>query len=507
MSGTVARGSVARGAGRVPPIRQTVLRVAFVIGLLYVTLGAGLTYWQVLKADDLTADPGNPLVLAARRNARPGRILDVRGKVLVDNVRAADGSNLRRYREPSFGSVIGYRSTRFGTAGLERSYDAQLVGLMPENPLDRLLRKFQPDPYRPQDIVLGIDSRLQEKAAQLLGDRRGAVVAIEPSTGQILALVSTPTYDANTIVDPKKGAAAFRRLQKDPEKPLLDRSTLGRYVPGSVFKVVTAIAGLGSKAITPSTVFPDQPAEEETGFQVGGFTITDGHHPQTGDKALALDAATAVSCNIYFANVGLEVGGAGLAEWAGRLGFGSTIPFDLPVVPSIVTTGSGPDGGFADDVEVANAAFGQAETFATPLQMALVAATVANRGVLMEPRLVVELRDRGGVAYPRPPVVWRQVMDAADADEVAGAMRYAVESTLGRPYAGAAKVPGVRTAGKTGTAQVGGSAKPHSWFIGFVPADNPKIAVAVIIENGGAGATGAAPLAGDLMEYALKLTP
>jgi peptidoglycan glycosyltransferase len=495
------------GTGRVPPIRRSVLRAALVLGAVYVALAIGLSYWQVLEADNLTSDPGNPLVLAARRNAQPGRILDVRRTVLVDNVQAADGSTIRQYREPSFGSVIGYRSLRFGTAGLERTYDAQLVGLMPPDPLGRLFRKLQPDPYRPQDIVLGIDARLEVKAAQLLGDRRGSIVALEPSTGRVLAMVSSPTYDANTIVDPKTGAAAFRRLQKDPATPLLDRSTQGRYVPGSVFKIVTAIAGLGSRAITPSTVFPEQPAEEKTGFLVQGFTVTDGHHPQTGSEALSLDAATAVSCNIYFAKVGLLVGGAGLAEWAARLGFGSAIPFDLPVAPSLLTSGSGPEGGFRDAVEVANAAYGQAETFVTPLQMALVAAAVANRGVLMEPRLVVELRNRNGEGYPRPPVVWRQVMDPTVAQEVAAAMRYAVESPLGRPYAGAAKVPGVATAGKTGTAQLGGSAQPHSWFIGFAPADNPQVAVAVLVENGGSGATGAAPLAGQLMAYALSLGP
>jgi penicillin-binding protein A len=498
-----ARGGGTSGRGA-PPIRTTLLRITLVFILAYTGLGAGLTYWQVVRAQDLTIDPANPLVQAAEQGAIPGRILDSRGTVLVDTVSDAKGNPLRRYHDASLGPVIGYRSSRFGTAGLERAYDAQLVGLAGQSLVDQFLRKFRAGGASPSDLVLGIDDRLQQKAADLLGDRKGAIVALDPTTGRILAMVSAPGYDANDIVNPTTGTKAFRALQQDAATPLLDRVTQGRYVPGSVFKIVTAIAGLGSGAISAKTTFPDQPAEEKTGFLVQGYRVRDGHHAETGSTPVDFPTAVEVSCNIYFAHVGLKVGGPGLVDWAGRLGFGAAIPFDLPTVPSQVTNGSGPDGGFRDEVELANASYGQAETFVTPLQMALVAAAVANHGVLMVPQLVTATVDASGT-HQRSPETWRTVIDAPDAATIAAAMQQAVEGQLGREFAGAAKVPGVPTAGKTGTAQLGGTGEPHSWFIGFAPANAPKIAIAVIIERGGAGATQAAPLAGDLMQAALAL--
>lgn len=492
-----------RGA---PPIRASLLRVALALGLCYASLGLGLSYWQVIRSDDLTRDPGNPLVQAAQRDAVPGRILDARGTVLADSVRGADGSVQRRYRDATLGPVIGYRSPIFGTAGLERAEDATLVGLGTESPVDLLLRKFRSGgPYHPQDIVLSIDLRLQRRAAQLLGDRHGAIVALDPTTGRVLAMVSTPGYDPNTIVDPETAPAAFARLRADPGSPLLNRATQGLYVPGSVLKVVTSVAGLGSGAINPDTSFPDQPGEEANGFLVDGYRVRDGHHPFTDSLALGYSQALEVSCNIYFAHVGLLLGGAAFADWASRLGFGAPIPFDLPTAASQVTNGGGQDGGFKDRVELANAAYGQAETLVTPLQMALVAATVANGGVLMRPQLVTETRDASGARHPRDPETWSRVIDNGTAGVIGGAMQQAVEGQWGRLFAGAAKVPGVPTAGKTGTAQLGGTGEPHSWFIGFAPVQSPRIAVAVLVEQGGSGASQAAPIAGALMTYALSL--
>jgi cell division protein FtsI/penicillin-binding protein 2 len=204
--------------------------------------------------------------------------------------------------------------------------------------------------------------------------------------------------------------------------------------------MVTAVAGLGSDAITPETVYPTQPAEEKTGMPVEGFKVRDGHHPQTGDEALALTDATAVSCNIYFAHTGLNVGGDPFLAWGARLGFGEAIPFD---VPTAVSTLDGGDG-FVDDVELANAAYGQGQAQATPLQMALVAATIAERGALMTPHVVDGLRASDGSIDRVEPSLWRQVIDRGRAESIARAMRAAVESRLGRPYAGKAKIPACR---------------------------------------------------------------
>ena len=276
-----------------------------------------------------------------------------------------------------------------------------------------------------------------------------------------------------------------------------DRAISGLYAPGSVFKIVTAIAALDSGAIDASTVFPEQPAAEATGLLVNGFRVRDGHHPQTGSAQLDLARATEVSCNIWYALAGLRTGGGRLVEEAAKVGFGAPIPFDLPTAVSRVTSGDGSaPGGFTDDTELASAAFGQGETFVTPLQMALVAATVANDGVLMRPHLVTAITGDGPGARTIGPEIWRRVMAEDDARMLKAAMEQAVEGDLGRLFTSGAAVPGVPTAGKSGTAELGGTGEPHSWFIGFAPVEHPSVAIAVLVERGGRGGERAAPLAG-----------
>jgi peptidoglycan glycosyltransferase len=193
-----------------------------------------------------------------------------------------------------------------------------------------------------------------------------------------------------------------------------------------------------------------------------------------------------------------------MIEYAERLGFGGPIPFDLPTAPSQVTGGDGDaPGGFVDDVELANAAYGQAETFVTPIQMALVAATVANGGELLRPRLVTDIVSQDGSRREIGPSSLGRVIDQDDAAAIRAAMVEAVEGDLGQQFTAGARIPGVLTAGKSGTAELGGSGEPHSWFIGFAPADQPRVAIAVIVEQGGRGGEAAAPIAGDLMAFYL----
>jgi peptidoglycan glycosyltransferase len=214
-----------------------------------------------------------------------------------------------------------------------------------------------------------------------------------------------------------------------------------------------------------------------------------------------------VSCNIWYALTGLETGGEDLIRYADRMGSDATLPFEVPTAVSQVTNGDGSaPGGFADDVELANAAYGQAETFVTPLQMALVAATIANDGALMRPRLVTTMtgRDRSRTFGPER---MAQVIDAPVARDINRAMVAAVEGDLGRRFTPGAKVRGVTTAGKSGTAELGGTGEPHSWFIGFAPAEAPTVVIAVLVEQGGRGGEAAAPIAGDLMTRYLRAAP
>jgi len=323
---------------------------------------------------------------------------------------------------------------------------------------------------------------------------------LDPKTGHVLALASAPTYDASTITNPATAHDAFAALQADPAQPLLPRATLGRYVPGSVFKIVTAVAGLGSGAITPQTTYKQQPGAEKNGLLVDGYRVRDGHHPQTGNTPLDLVSATEVSCNIYYALTGVQTGGAALVDYAKRMGFGAALPFDLPTAVSQVTNGDGKGpGGFKDDVELANAAYGQAEVFVTPLQMALVAATVANNGELMQPQLVTAITGKHSGTRTIGPQSMGRVISPANAQAINAAMVQAVEGPLGRQFTTGAKIPGILTAGKSGTAELGGTGEPHSWFIGFAPANDPQVVIAVIVEQAGRGGAVAAPIAGNLM--------
>jgi len=345
---------------------------------------------------------------------------------------------------------------------------------------------------------LSLSFELQRAAVRGLGDDRGAVVMLDPRSGEVLVLASTPTFDASAIANPATSRDAFEATADDRAKPLLPRATQGRYVPGSVFKIVTAVAALGSGAIDAKTTFSRQQAAERDGLVVEGFRIRE--HAGVPIRRFDLAHATEVSSNIFFALAGLETGGVALTEYAGRMGFGAPLDFDLPTAVSQVTNGRGSEpGGFVDDVELANAAYGQAETFVTPLQMALVAATVANDGELMRPHLVTALTGKDGTRSVAPRSL-RQVVTKADADAISTAMVRAVEGELGRQFTPGAKVPGVKTAGKSGTAELGGRGEPHSWFIGFAPADDPQIAIAVLVERGGRGGERAAPLAGSLLE-------
>jgi penicillin-binding protein A len=491
------------GGGRVAP-RRTVAgnigRVGVVLAIAFGALAAGAGYWQVVRSNDLSSAPDDPAVIAAARDAPRGEILDRNGTVLASNKKDSNGEPYRVYRDPSMTPVIGYASRQYGTAGLEKTYDAQLSGIRREDPVADAFLKFQSSRYDPQNLTLSISLPLQKAALKALGSDRGAVVMIDPRTGQVLTLASSPTFNASALTNPATSTKTWTALNADKSQPLLPRATQGTYVPGSIMKMVTAIAGLSSGALTANTKFPQQPAAEKTGLVISGFRVTDAHNTFTGSKVLDLADATEVSDNIYFALAGLKTGGAAFDAAARELGFYAPLPFDLPTKPSQLTNGGGPlPGGFLDDVELANAAYGQAETLVTPLQMALVAATVANGGVLMKPYCVTSFSGDTGTQTVSPQSLGTILTGDEDA-ALKQAMEQAVEGSIGQIFTEGAAVPGIPTAGKTGTAQIGGAGEPHSWFIGFAPVNAPRIAIAVLVEHGGFGSNRAAPLAGQMLK-------
>jgi peptidoglycan glycosyltransferase len=500
--GGIAKGGIAMGVravARPAGIGTTLTRVGLALALAFGAIAGGAGYWQVLRSSDLSRAPDDAAVIAAARHIVRGTISDRDGKRLAWNARDANGEPYRVYASPALSGVIGYSAVQWGQAGLERAWNADLTGAASADPLYDLTRKFRSGGNAPEDLRTTLVLSLQQQAVRLLGKSRGAVVMLDPRTGEVLVLASTPTFDASAVANPKTSATTFSALRSDPSLPLLPRATQGLYVPGSIFKIVTSMAALSSGAITTGTTYPEQPKAEKTGLLVDGFRVRDGHHPQTDGTALDYDQAVEASCNIYFALTGLRTGGNQLLATAAELGFGAPLPFDLPTAASQVTNGTGSfQGGFKDRVELANAAYGQGEILVTPLQMALVAATVANGGVLMAPHLVMSATGPGGTTTIAPEV-WRRVVSAAVAAEIRDAMVQAVNGPIGRVFTYGARVPGLDVAGKSGTAELDPGVTPHAWFIGFAPADNPQVAIAVIVEHGSGTATRPSPIAGAML--------
>jgi len=509
-------------------IATNIRRLSLYLVFAFASVSGALVWWQVLDAQALATRQDNPQVIATRRSLPRGSIFDSQGQLLASSV-VTDGISRRTYTDPAFTHLLGYASLRFGATGVERAWDDLLTGRTDPNPLRDLVNDILDRKPDPRDLTLTIDRRLQDFAAAQLGAGRGAVVALDPRTGAILALVSNPSYDATGFSgDPTTAQAAFDTVAGAADNPFLDRSRQGHYTPGSILKVLTAAAALDAGAITPQTTFPDQPQQEVDGFVVSGFTIREHDLGEIAPALWDLSPALQVSSNIYFAHVGLELGAERYLDYARRFGFcqGLRIGSDargLPVDPSYVSAQA--DGGcapFKDLVELASASFGQAAVSVTPLQMALLAATIANDGVVPQPFVVRDLRSHAATPSGGPT---QNVLESYDggrgnpaissgtAAQVRQAMVDAVHGPIGRLYAASGDVTrfgisGVLTAGKTGTAERGPGLKPHSWFIGFAPAQDgasPSIAIAVIVEGGGSGSVSAAPLGGAVMAEWLKL--
>jgi penicillin-binding protein A len=507
-------------------IATNVRRLGLYLIVAFAIVSGSLVWWQVIEAPGLAARADNPEVIAARRSLMRGSIFDASGQLLASS-EVIDGLSRRTYADPAFTHVIGYASFRFGSTGIERSYEDLLVGQTDPNPLRDLINDVLDRRPQPRDLTLTIDGRLQRFAAEQLGSDPGAVVALDPATGAVLAMVSTPTFDATPISgDPNTAQEPMDALRNDPNEPLIPRARQGRYVPGSIMKVFTAATALDAGVITPSTTYPDQPRQEVEGFVVEGFTIREHDLGGIQPDLWPLSEALQVSSNIFFAHVALDVGQDRFLEYARRFGFCSAQEIGprgraLAVAPSYVSVAEDGDcGAFNDGVELASAAFGQGRTQVTPMQMAMLAAAIAGDGVMPHPYVVRDVRAHSDGGAPSDTILDRfgsrggsRVISIQAARDTRSAMVDAVNGELGRQFAGQGDVTlygisDARSAGKTGTAQLGGEQAPHSWFIGFAPADEgaePSIAIAVIVESGGSGSGRAAPIGGQVMAEWLRL--
>lgn len=480
------------------------LTVAFLA--MFAVLFIQINYLQVFAADRLANNPANQRLLLEEYEVDRGDILARDGRTVLARSRPTPGTYkyLRVYPSgPLYAGITGYYSIVFGRYGLEQSQNDYLAGRSPDLLTQNLVDEILGRDKRGATVVTTIDAKLQRVARQALGTLPGAVVALDPKTGQVLAMVANPTYDPNGLAshDPKAVRAAQRPLVSDPDKPLLSRATQELFPPGSTFKLVTASAAL-ENGMTPDTKFPNPPA-----LQLPNSTSLlhnfGGEHCLGGIPQLTLAQALQVSCNVVFGEIGLRLGAEKLVAQAQAFGFDQRIPFETPLV-----TGSIPPAGeFADALSfVATSAIGQQDVRANPMQMALVAAAIANGGVEMVPHLVKEIRDADGrVVKTIDPEEFGRPISGRTAAELTSMMVSVVNAGTGT----AAHIPGIQVAGKTGTAETPGG-NPHAWFVSFAPAQNPRIVVAVVVLNGGSlgsEATGgqvAAPIAKAVIEAALR---
>lgn len=477
-------------------MNRQIVQLFGLFALLFGVLVAFTSRWTVLEAQSLADNPSNRRPLIEEQRIPRGLILASNGTVLARSRGEGSGQD-RTYTRVyptggTFGHPVGYSFIRNGRRGIELYRNDELTG--GEDEFASILSGLESRDREGNDVVTNLDVAGTQAAVAGLAGRKGAVVAIEPKTGKVRVMVSIPEYDPNLI------PSQFGRINNDPNHPLLNRTTQELYPPGSTFKVVTATAALDSGKVRPDTIIDGSspktisgvPLENSGGQDFGPISFTD---------------ALTNSVNTVFAQVGERVGRETLVEYMKRFGFYEDPQLDYPdgqMIPSGVLNG---DGDYVDDgFDAGRVAIGQGglegEIRTGPLQMALVAAAVANEGRLMKPRLTDRIvRKDGRVKQRIEPDLQAEVMKPETAAQLTAMMSRVVEEGTGT----AGALAGIRVAGKTGTAEVGANREfTQPWFIAFAPVEDPRVAIAVTVERTtGQGGTVAAPIAKSVLEALL----
>jgi len=467
-------------------------RLFGLVVILFAVLVISTSWWSVFSAEGLEAMNANRRPLLRQEQVPRGLILAADDAALAESRNVASPEEPRYVREYPEGSLfshaVGYSFVSRGNAGLERYYNDDLAGEGSE--FESILDDLSEEGEEGEDLRTTLDPAAQRTAIEALGGQAGSVVAIEPDTGAVRVMVSLPDYDPNQV--PQQ----FEQLNRAENSPLLNRATQGRYPPGSTFKVVTASAALDSGDFTPTTTVNGQ-----SGISIGGTPLANFGGQDFGPVSLT-DALTN-SVNTVWAQVGEQVGSETLFEYMERFGFGRKPPLDYP--PDEMQASGVFDGNKvlrgSDPVDVGRVAIGQERLQVSPLQMAMVAAAVANDGTLMRPHLADEIVARDGRVESRVrPQEFAEVMTSQSASQLTDMMSSVVEEGSGT----AAALEGISVAGKTGTAEVEAGAANQAWFIAFAPADDPEMAIAVTVERTqGTGGEVAAPIAKRVLEQFL----
>lgn len=484
--------------------RNSVKQVMVVFLFLFVALITYIAYFQAFKASDIAADNGNRRIWAERNKVVRGTIYDRNGTALTSGERTGTLTQSRQYLYGDlFSHSIGYISETYGLSGLESTYDKELTtyssvgtsvrSVINDFSFDSLKKAFLSRDEEEEEIGNSIkttlDIDIQKAAYNALGNRKGSVVVLNPTTGEVLAMVSKPTFDPNNL-----SAAMEAANSGSGDGLFINRAINGLYPPGSTFKTITTASALENIPGVENEIF------EDNGTLVfnKNYSLSNANGAAHGN--INLKQAFAYSSNVVFGTLAGELGNDKLKATAESFGFNKKIPaIGFTMSESKFPTLESYEVGM-----IAQSGIGQSEILATPMEMALVASTIANDGVMMNPKLVNEIVDmNGNVVQKIDSEEYGEAVDSSIASTIKDYMVNLVDSNGGMYY-----LQQYNVAGKTGTAdhsdENGNAATPHSWFIGFAPADNPQIAVAVIVENGGWGAQVAAPVAGEVISVALN---
>jgi penicillin-binding protein A len=477
-------------------------RVSIVVLLMFIALFSSTTVIQVFQADQLKADGRNSRTLFDSYSAE-------RGPILIDGVPVAQSTPvddqykfLRTYPQPDlYAHVTGYFTLNQGNTGVEGALNDYLSGTANAQFLDNLTATFTGQTPKGASVELTIDPAVQQAAWDALGDNAGAVVALDPKTGAVLAMVSKASYDPNLLAshNTSEVISNYEALLNDPADPLVNRAISGDlYYPGSVFKVLVAAAALDSGTLAGDSQIPNPPSIQLP--QSSSVVTNSGDSDCGGAETVNIHDALRLSCNVAFAQIGQAVGGDTISEYAEAFGFGDSLE-----IPMSSTASQYPAP--RDDAELMLSSFGQASVRVTPLQIAMMSSAIANDGVLMQPTMVERITASDLSELQGPTT---EVYNEPISPETAEAVTQMMVAAVSNGVSGNARINGVDVAGKTGTAE-NGVGEPYTlWFTGFAPASDPQVAVAVVVENGGGrgqsafGNTVAAPIARQVIEAVLN---
>lgn len=458
--------------------RKRIITILATLCLGFVLLIGYLSYFQIFRAQAVRDNSYNKRLWINEDNILRGSITDRDGEVLVYS-ESREGEAHRIYRfDNLYSHVVGYSLKDYGKSGLERKYNSYLVNANENTAINELINLINPTGVG-NNLSLTIDHDLQKRTRELMDGKRGSAIAINPKTGAILSMVSVPDFGIETLSE------NWTSVSEDPNSPLLNRGTQGLYTPGSIFKILTALGVI-------------QEGKPEAIYECTGSTVIDGYtirdFDESGHGPLNLEQAFTVSCNTYFADQAVAMGHDSLRGIAEGLFFNKRIDFDLETVTSV----------FPDDsiglTDLGASGIGQGRVLATPLNMLMIASAVANDGYMPMPYVVESILSPGGMTIDSHRSETRRVMENGEAQALKRMMREVVASGTGTN----AGINGVQVAGKTGTAE-NSSGNNHAWFVGFAPLEDPQVAVVVLLEEeGSSGGRAAAPIAREIINFALN---